>query len=92
MSFYWVDPCSTVPTDILHLLMLLLKKFVIFTEHALIQKVMFWQLNKGNGKFYGPSIDVRISDAVKKNIQCGTLQVRLPIYFFPCICLGRLLN
>ncbi|XP_020869720.1 threonine--tRNA ligase, mitochondrial 1 [Arabidopsis lyrata subsp. lyrata] len=36
---------------------------------------MFWQLNKGNGKFYGPSIDVRISDAVKKNIQCGTLQL-----------------
>ncbi|XP_023632550.1 threonine--tRNA ligase, mitochondrial 1 [Capsella rubella] len=32
-------------------------------------------LNKGDGEFCGPKIDITIFDAMKKNIQCGTLQL-----------------
>ena len=34
-----------------------------------------WELNPGDGAFYGPKIDVTISDALKREHQCATLQL-----------------
>lgn len=33
------------------------------------------QLNEGDGAFYGPKIDISVSDALKRKFQCATLQV-----------------
>ncbi|CDW83862.1 threonyl-trna [Stylonychia lemnae] len=42
-----------------------------------------WKLNKGDGAFYGPKIDIIIQDSVGRDIQCGTIQLdfQLPIRF-----------
>ena len=34
-----------------------------------------WELNEGDGAFYGPKIDVEISDALKRDFQCATIQL-----------------
>lgn len=34
-----------------------------------------WKLNKGDGAFYGPKIDITITDAMKREHQCGTIQL-----------------
>ncbi|KAH0968950.1 hypothetical protein GBA52_029188 [Prunus armeniaca] len=34
-----------------------------------------WQLNEGDGAFYGPKIDISVSDALNRKFQCATLQV-----------------
>jgi threonyl-tRNA synthetase len=42
-----------------------------------------WELNPGDGAFYGPKIDITISDALKREFQCATVQLdfQLPIRF-----------
>lgn len=42
-----------------------------------------WKLNKGDGAFYGPKIDVHIHDALGRSHQCATVQLdfQLPIRF-----------
>jgi len=42
-----------------------------------------WKLNPGDGAFYGPKIDIHISDALKRSFQCATIQLdfQLPIRF-----------
>jgi threonyl-tRNA synthetase len=42
-----------------------------------------WELNPGDGAFYGPKIDVTISDALKREHQCATIQLdfQLPQQF-----------
>lgn len=42
-----------------------------------------WRLNPGDGAFYGPKIDVKVYDALKRPHQCGTIQCdfQLPIRF-----------
>lgn len=42
-----------------------------------------WELNPGDGAFYGPKIDITISDALKRDHQCATIQLdfNLPIRF-----------
>jgi threonyl-tRNA synthetase len=42
---------------------------------ALNQAGVTWKLNKGDGAFYGPKIDILITDAAGKNIQCATIQL-----------------
>lgn len=32
-----------------------------------------WKLNPGDGAFYGPKIDIKLTDAMKREHQCGTL-------------------
>jgi threonyl-tRNA synthetase len=32
-----------------------------------------WKLNPGDGAFYGPKIDVKVYDALKRPHQCGTI-------------------
>ncbi|CAJ1931494.1 unnamed protein product [Sphenostylis stenocarpa] len=34
-----------------------------------------WQLNEGDGAFYGPKIDISVSDALCRKFQCATLQL-----------------
>ncbi|EFH69235.1 hypothetical protein ARALYDRAFT_472010 [Arabidopsis lyrata subsp. lyrata] len=42
-----------------------------------------WVINKGDGAFYGPKIDITVSDAMKRKFQCATLQLdfQLPACF-----------
>ncbi|TKW09672.1 hypothetical protein SEVIR_6G118300v4 [Setaria viridis] len=42
-----------------------------------------WQINKGDGAFYGPKIDIGVFDALKRKFQCATLQLdfQLPLRF-----------
>ncbi|PQQ03945.1 threonine--tRNA ligase mitochondrial 1 [Prunus yedoensis var. nudiflora] len=42
-----------------------------------------WQLNEGDGAFYGPKIDISVSDALNRKFQCATLQLdfQLPTRF-----------
>ncbi|MCB2199153.1 threonine--tRNA ligase [bacterium] len=42
---------------------------------ALEEMGINYQLNPGDGAFYGPKIDVHIKDAIKRTWQCGTVQV-----------------
>jgi len=42
-----------------------------------------WELNPGDGAFYGPKIDIQICDALRRPHQCATIQLdfQLPIKF-----------
>ncbi|XP_059648986.1 threonine--tRNA ligase, mitochondrial 1-like [Cornus florida] len=42
-----------------------------------------WQINEGDGAFYGPKIDISVSDALNRKFQCATLQLdfQLPSRF-----------
>ncbi|KAE8648246.1 threonine--tRNA ligase, mitochondrial 1 [Cucumis sativus] len=42
-----------------------------------------WQIDEGDGAFYGPKIDISVSDALKRKFQCATLQLdfQLPARF-----------
>lgn len=42
-----------------------------------------WKINPGDGAFYGPKIDIKVYDALKRPYQCGTIQLdfQLPIRF-----------
>ena len=46
---------------------------VLYT--ALAKKGVEYQLNKGDGAFYGPKIDFHVRDSLKRMWQCGTIQV-----------------
>eukprot|EP00246_Nothoceros_aenigmaticus_P001908 TRINITY_DN12591_c0_g1_i1.p1 TRINITY_DN12591_c0_g1~~TRINITY_DN12591_c0_g1_i1.p1 ORF type:complete len:679 (-),score=146.34 TRINITY_DN12591_c0_g1_i1:142-1911(-) len=34
-----------------------------------------WEKNEGDGAFYGPKIDIRVFDALKRKFQCATIQL-----------------
>lgn len=42
-----------------------------------------WTLNPGDGAFYGPKIDIRLEDTMRRKHQCGTIQLdfNAPIRF-----------
>ncbi|KAI0826196.1 threonyl-tRNA synthetase [Irpex lacteus] len=42
-----------------------------------------WELNPGDGAFYGPKIDIKIRDALNRSFQCATIQLdfQLPQQF-----------
>jgi threonyl-tRNA synthetase len=42
-----------------------------------------WELNPGDGAFYGPKVDIKVFDALKRRHQCATLQLdfQLPVRF-----------
>ncbi|KAI7757002.1 hypothetical protein M8C21_003379, partial [Ambrosia artemisiifolia] len=42
---------------------------------ALIEFGKPWQINEADGAFYGPKIDISVSDAMKRKFQCATLQL-----------------
>jgi len=51
------------------------------SEHALLEAVkktkLKYEINKGEGAFYGPKIEFVLRDAIGRDWQCGTLQVDL---------------
>nr|WP_072536619.1 threonine--tRNA ligase [Anaerococcus mediterraneensis] len=50
---------------------------------ALEQRDIDYQINPGDGAFYGPKIDFHLLDAAKREWQCGTIQLdfQLPLNF-----------
>jgi threonyl-tRNA synthetase len=44
-------------------------------KHALSAKGVSYQLNEGDGAFYGPKIDFHIRDVLHRSWQCGTIQL-----------------
>jgi threonyl-tRNA synthetase len=42
-----------------------------------------WKINPADGAFYGPKIDIKVTDALKRRHQCATIQLdfQLPINF-----------
>ncbi|CAI0463103.1 unnamed protein product, partial [Linum tenue] len=36
---------------------------------------LYLQINEGDGAFYGPKIDISVSDALNRKFQCATLQL-----------------
>jgi threonyl-tRNA synthetase len=44
-------------------------------ERALNKWGAKWELNPGDGAFYGPKIDIKISDALRRWHQCATIQL-----------------
>jgi len=43
-------------------------------EDALKEKGLQYQINVGDGAFYGPKIDIKLKDALKRQWQCATIQ------------------
>jgi threonyl-tRNA synthetase len=43
-------------------------------EHSLQKKDMAYTINEGEGAFYGPKIDIKLKDALKREWQCATIQ------------------
>ncbi|KAI0239164.1 threonyl-tRNA synthetase, partial [Massospora cicadina] len=44
-------------------------------ESALNEFGFPWKLNPGDGAFYGPKVDIKISDALRRKHQCATIQL-----------------
>ena len=44
-------------------------------KEALDENGFKYGIDEGGGAFYGPKIDIKITDALKRNWQCGTIQV-----------------
>lgn len=44
-------------------------------KNALEKHNLPYTIDEGGGAFYGPKIDIKITDALKRKWQCGTLQV-----------------
>jgi len=42
---------------------------------ALDQSGLEWSLDPGEGAFYGPKIDISLTDVMKRKFQCGTIQL-----------------
>jgi threonyl-tRNA synthetase len=43
-------------------------------ENALKEKGLKYDVNVGDGAFYGPKIDIKLKDALKRTWQCATIQ------------------
>ena len=43
-------------------------------EDALKEKGLHYEVNPGDGAFYGPKIDIKLKDALKRTWQCATIQ------------------
>jgi len=50
------------------------KKATQALEEALKEKGLVYDINEGDGAFYGPKIDIKIKDALKRKWQCATIQ------------------
>lgn len=44
-------------------------------KQALDEQGLKYGIDEGGGAFYGPKIDIKITDALKRKWQCGTIQV-----------------
>jgi len=50
-------------------------KATLALEEALKAKKLPYQIDEGEGVFYGPKIDIKIRDALKRSWQCTTIQL-----------------
>lgn len=52
-------------------------------EESLNEIGLPWKLNPGDGAFYGPKIDITLTDALRRQHQCATIQLdfQLPLRF-----------
>ena len=52
-------------------------------KQALESEAIAYTINPGDGAFYGPKIDIQLSDAIGRKHQCGTIQLdfQLPLKF-----------
>lgn len=48
-------------------------------ESALKKEKIPYKINKGDGAFYGPKIDIHIKDSLGRSWQCGTIQLDMQI-------------
>lgn len=48
-------------------------------ENALKKAKTAYKINKGDGAFYGPKIDIHIKDSLGRSWQCGTIQLDMQI-------------
>lgn len=46
-------------------------------KHALEFQKLEYGIDEGGGAFYGPKIDIKVTDAIGRKWQCGTIQVDL---------------
>ena len=62
---------------------LLWEKSTAALEAALSSSELSYRVDEGGGAFYGPKIDIKITDALGRKWQCGTIQVdmNLPARF-----------
>lgn len=44
-------------------------------KQSLDQNHIKYRIDEGGGAFYGPKIDIKITDALKRKWQCGTIQI-----------------
>ena len=44
-------------------------------KEALNKKSLKYNIDEGGGAFYGPKIDIKITDAIGREWQCGTIQI-----------------
>jgi threonyl-tRNA synthetase len=44
-------------------------------QHVLDERSLPYDINKGDGAFYGPKIDIKLRDALGRKWQCATIQV-----------------
>lgn len=44
-------------------------------EEALQENCIDYKIDEGGGAFYGPKIDIKITDAIGRKWQCGTIQI-----------------
>lgn len=44
-------------------------------QNVLEKKKFFYKINVGEGAFYGPKIDIKLKDALKRSWQCATIQL-----------------
>ena len=52
-------------------------------KEAVERRGMTYEINEGDGAFYGPKIDFKVKDALGRTWQCGTIQLdfNLPVRF-----------
>lgn len=43
-------------------------------EDSLKEKKLLYEINEGDGAFYGPKIDIKLQDAIGRQWQCATIQ------------------
>ncbi|KAJ3293577.1 threonyl-tRNA synthetase [Rhizoclosmatium sp. JEL0117] len=73
-GFTWSMKLSTRPDNFLGEISTWDNAEAILTK-ALNDSGRPWEVNPGDGAFYGPKIDIKLTDAMRRNHQCATIQL-----------------
>ncbi|KAJ3080637.1 threonyl-tRNA synthetase [Rhizoclosmatium hyalinum] len=74
LGFSWSMKLSTRPDNFLGEISTWDNAEAILTK-ALNDSGRPWEVNPGDGAFYGPKIDIKLTDAMRRNHQCATIQL-----------------